>query len=447
MTMKRLSGILIGLTAIASLISTNVTNADDYNARGCGWPLLLSPEGPANFQGPDDAARYWIMPFDTTRYRAVTIHGTYPHLRYFAFAAYEVVETPSGHTFEVGDPLYDAEINPDQGANPFKRPGGSNGTYTVEIAHGDFQSAAKSRTAAKGDSQNKITVTADLVWIVLRAYVADASASLTGKSLMGGVPLPTVTLTNYNGVSEQLETCSPINKWSDLMALGRHLFPPETDLVVDEGTPSSNRLWFASPQKPPGNMWPNPNGKYLMMLPGNEYQAGRVIVIRGKAPGFPDTFNGSAIWGPARGFRSVDVRYWAMCNMNLTSPPSVVACATDLTTRLQGQEYTIVISDDRQRPDWLRPNMNWLPWGDVQYPKFVVLRNILPSPDFPYDAEDVWDECPFDFSFPNVSDRGTLDAVGPCSQRVMGDYYPVALWCDKTTFLAGGFDACLRDTD
>jgi hypothetical protein len=25
----------------------------------------------------------------------------------------------------------------------------------------------------------------------------------------------------------------------------------------------------------------------------------------------------------------------------------------------------------------------------------------------------------------------------------MGDYYPVALWCDKATFLAGGFDACL----
>jgi hypothetical protein len=26
----------------------------------------------------------------------------------------------------------------------------------------------------------------------------------------------------------------------------------------------------------------------------------------------------------------------------------------------------------------------------------------------------------------------------------MGDYYPVALWCDKATFVAGGFDACLK---
>jgi len=443
--MSRLITILTGLTALAFLVGTDVTHADDYNSRGCGWPLLLSPEGPANFQGPDDAARYWIMPFDTKQYRAMTIRGTYPHLRYFAFAAYEVVRKGSAYDFEVGDPLYDAEINPDQGANPFVRPGGSNGTYTVEISRRDFRGAARARAVPKGASSNTITVTADLVWVVLRAYVPDADASLTGESLMGGVPLPTITLTNYNGVSDQLETCSPINKWSDLMALGRHLFPPEIDLPVDEGTPSSNRLWFASPQKPPGNLWPNPDGKYLMMLPGNEYQAGRVIVMRGKAPGFPDTFNGSAIWEPARGFRSVDLRYWAMCNMNLTWPPSVVACATDLTTRLQDQEYTIVLTDDRQRPDWLRPNVNWLPWGDVQYPKFVVLRNILPSADFPYAAKDAWAECAFDYTFP--PDRNALDAVGPCSQRVMGEYYPVALWCDKATFVAGGFEACLQDGD
>ena len=445
--MSKLSTILTGFTAVALLASAGVTHADEFNARSCGWPLMLSPEGPANFQGPDDAARYWIMPFDTTRYRAMRIRGTYPHIRYFAFSAYEVVATQAGYTFEVGDPLHDAEIKPDQGTNPFVRPGGSNGTYTVAISHDDAPRGAREGADSKGASPNTITVTADLVWIIMRAYVPDADASLTGRSLMGGVPLPTITLTDRDGVSKQLETCSPINKWSDLLALGRHLFPPEIDLAVDEGKPSTNRLWFAAPKKVPGNMWPNPDGKYLMMLPGREYQAGRVIVMHGKAPGFPDTFNGSAVWEPARGFRSVDVRYWAMCNMNLVSPPSVVACATDLTTALQGGEYTIVMSDDRQRPDWLRPDVNWLPYGDVQYQKFVVLRNILPSPDFPHAAEAAWAKCPFDFSFPKVPDRSAVDAAGPCAQRVMGDYYPVALWCDKATFRDGGFDACLKAAD
>jgi hypothetical protein len=103
------------------------------------------------------------------------------------------------------------------------------------------------------------------------------------------------------------------------------------------------------------------------------------------------------------------------------------------------------VSDDRQRPEWLRPNINWLPWGDVQYPKFLVRRNILPSDGFPYDVKDAWAACSFDYTFP--PNRDDLDAVGPCAQGVMGDYYPVALWCDKATFPAGGFDACLRDAD
>ncbi len=412
---KRCS-ILAGLAAIAFLANPLVahagkSNASEFNELNCGWPLSLSPEGPANFQGPDDAARYYIMPFDTTQYRAMTLRGTYPHLRYFAIAAYEVVDTGSGgYTFEVGDPLYDAEIVPDQGVNPFVPPGGVPGTYTVEIAYADGTgSSANASSVSEEGSPNTIRVTADLVWIVLRAYVPDADASLTGQSLMGGVPLPIITATSYSGDDTQLVTCSPINKWSDLMALGRHLFPPEVNLTVDEGTPSSDRLWFGSPKEPPPNLWPNPDGKYLMMLPGSQYQTGRVIVIHGKAPGFPDTFNGSPVWVPSKGFRRVDMRYWAVCNMNLVWPPSVVACATDLTTRLQGRYYTIVISDDRQRPDWLKPTVNWIPWGDGQYPKFVVLRNILSSPDFDH------------------------------------DYYPVALWCDKATFRAGGFQACLKD--
>ena len=120
----------------------------------------------------------------------------------------------------------------------------------------------------------------------------------------------------------------------------------------------------------------------MVMLPGDNYQPGRIIVIHGKAPGFPDTYDGSPIWEPARGFRTVDMRYWSLCNNDFALPISVVDCTTDLTTRLEGGYYTIVISDDLLRPDWLRPNINWLPWGDEQYLKLVFFRNMLPAPDF-----------------------------------------------------------------
>jgi len=167
--MNRRFGFLAGLAATAILANPAVAhagefNASDFNELNCGWPLSLSPEGPANFQGPDDAARYYIMPFDTTRYRAMTLHGRYPRLRYFAIAAYEVVDTESGgYTFEVGDPLYDAEIVPDQGVNPFVQPGGGTGTYIIEIAYDGPRSAANARAVSEQVSPNTITVTADLV--------------------------------------------------------------------------------------------------------------------------------------------------------------------------------------------------------------------------------------------------------------------------------------------
>lgn len=431
-------GIVVVL-ALAFLINPDVTPAEDFNSRGCAWPLLLSPEGSGNVQGPDGTARYWIMPFDT-QYETMTIKGTYPNIRYFSFAAYETIDyDPVNNTNKgfnlIEHHLYDAQIAPDPGSiNPFVPPGGSNGTYTVVI----------SRTSPS--SGNTIGVSKEkLVWIALRMYVADADPALSGQSLMGGVPLPTITLSGQNVTSKQLAACFPINKWSDMTAFSQFIFPPKFDLTIDEGTPISDRLWFASLLDPPSILWPNPDGKYMMMWPGEKYQPGRIIVIHGKAPGFPDTFQGSPIWEPARGFRSVDMRYWALCHQDFALPLSVVACATDLTTRLEGGYYTIVISDDPQRPDWLRPNVTWLPYGDEQYPKFVVIRNMLPSADFPYSIQNAWTAgCAFDFSFPSLPDRSAIDEKGPCAKGVMGEYYPDAVWCDKSTFMHGGWQACMK---
>jgi hypothetical protein len=435
-------GIFGCLMALAFLINPNVVRAQNFNYRGCAWPLELSPEGSGNVQGPDAAARYWIMPFDT-QYETMTIKGIYPNIRFFSFTAYETIDyDPLNNTnkgFHLAEHyLYDAQITPDPGStNPFVPPGGRNGNYTVTISRNSTSSG------------NTIGVSSDLTWVVLRMYVADADPSQSGQSLMGGVPLPTITVADQTGASKQLEACFPINKWLDASAFAQFLFPPAVDLSIDEGTPSSDRLWFASPLDPPSILWPNPDGKYMMMWPGNKYQPGRIIVIHGKAPGFPDTFEGSPIWRPARGFRTVDMRYWAVCEQDFAPPLSLVGCVTDLTTRLEGGYYTIVITDDRQRPDWLRPNVNWLPYGDEQYPKFLVIRNMLPAPDFPYAIQNVWAAppdhyCTFDLSFPNVPDRTALDEKGPCAKEVMGDYYPDAAWCDKSTFVHGGWQACLK---
>jgi hypothetical protein len=430
--------VLLGVVALAFLISPDAARAQ--NSRNCAWPIEMSPEGATNVQFPDGAARYWVMPFDTTQYETMTINGTYPNARYFSFAAYETI----ADGFNLAGHLYDAQIVADPGTvNSFVQSSdrravsnSASGTYTIVI----------SRTGP--GSANKIVVSEDIVvWVLLRMYVADADPSLGGQSLMGGVPLPTITLTDSNGASRQLDGCSTVNKWLDASAFDQILFPPAKDVNLDEGTPSSDRLWFAPPLNPPSILWPNPDNKYMMMLPGNKYQSGRIMVIHGKAPGFPNTFDGSPIWVPSRGFGAVDMRYWALCNADFASPFPVIACATDLTTRLSGRYYTIVISDDLVRPKWLRalPNINWLPYGDEQYPKVVAFRNMLPEGNFPYAVQNAWAHgCTFNLTFPDVPDRKVVDDQGPCAQGVMGDYYPAAVWCDKATFIHGRWNACLK---
>lgn len=438
-------GIVAGLMALVLLTSPGVTHAQNYNYRSCAWPLELSPEGSGNVQGPDSSARYWIMPFDTTQNRTMILKGTYPNIRYFSFSAYET--TSDGFDL-VEKHLYDSQIAPDPGSvNPFvpaqttardgrghEKGGSARGTYTVVVS------------STGTNSGNSIRVSPGvLVWVLLRMYAANSDPSPSGQTLMGGVPLPTITLTSQSGISKQLDGCSPINKWQDISDFARLLFPTDIDLSIDEGTPSSDRLWFAPILNPPSNLWPNPDNKYMMMWPGNKYQAGRVIVIHGKAAGFPDTFRGSPIWEPSRGFPTVDMRYWALCEQELALPLSLVGCVTDFNTDLVNRSYTLVISDDPVRPKWLPPEVNWLPYGDEQYPKFVLIRNMLPAANFSYAVQNAWPSCAFKFSLLEPPKRTAIDEMGPCAQDVMGEYYPVAVWCDKSTFVAGGYRACLKE--
>lgn len=421
-------GIPAALVTCAIVIGPGAARAQ--NVEECAWPIELSPEGFGNATSPDTAARYWLMPF--ANYDTMTLEGTYPHARFFSFVAYQTnsEKTPTG---VIDGDLHDAEITPDPGSvNPFVEPGAGNGTYTIVISR------------AGQPPGNTITVSSDFAWLLLRMYVPDADPSVGGHNLMGGVPLPTVSVTR-NGASQQLQPCSRVNRLTDVSALLQGLFP--VDLTVSEGTPTSDRLWFAAPIAPPPSLLPNPENKYLGMFPG-DYQPGRIIVIHGKAPGFPDTFHGSSIATPARGFRTVDLRYWSICEADLALPVPTVGCVTDLTADVVGGYYTIVISDDLLRPAWLRPNISWLPWGDEQYPKMLFFRNMLPSPDFHHSVQDAVaadPPCTFALVLTGTLDRPSVDEAGKCAQEVMGDYYPVATWCDKSTFVAGGVRACLKE--
>lgn len=427
--MKVLRVGIFATVALAFLTLSHPDLARAQNERNCAWPVEFSPEGSGNFLAPENLARYWLMPFDRQD-QTMTIKGMYPNARYFSFVTYTTND--KGMPTDAAG-VADVTIAPDPGSiNPFVKPGGSKGTYTLVI----------SRTAQ--NAGNTLRVVSDFAWVMLRVYVPSPDPSLGGESLRGAVPLPSISLTR-NGATQELQPCSPVNKLADTRAVISTFFPPGFDLIRDEGTPSSDRLWFGAPKVPPPILMPNPDNKYIVMFPGNEYQPGRIIVIHGKAPGFPDTHKGSPISKPAPGFSTVDVRFWSVCNSDLAFPVPTVGCISDLAADLDGGFYTIVISNDLLRPDWLGPKINWLPWGDEQYWKVVFFRNLIPAANFPFAIQNaVAAGCTFDFTLPVLPLRNEVDSAGQCAQQKMGDYYPVAAWCDKSTFIAGGWQACIK---
>lgn len=454
MIAKKLYGALLTLAAFLFSMMPLTGVAQTYPA--CAWPIEASPESNGNLTFPDTFARYWWMPFEAGELAAMTITGTYPNARYFSFVVYDEDELAPGVPGSVAGHLYDAQIAPDPGSiNPFVpseyikpslHPAGGD-SYTIEITGSD-------PTTQSGE--NTIAVATDFAWVLFRIYLPDK-----GESLTGGVPLPRISLTDKSGNVADLELCSAanghtVNGLSALRTFMLALFPPGFDLIwqEDQVPPPGDRLWFAAPDVPPVRLFPNPDNKYIMMLPW-PWQPDRVIVIHGKAPSFPGTFAGATAWEPARGFRSIQTRYWSACHNNFLTPMSVVACATDVFTEREGGYYTIVISNDQLRPDWLNPHVTWLPWGDGaampgsgdqdQIPKVFFLRNMLSADDFPYSIQQaIGADCTFDFQLPYVPYRYQVEEAGRCAEGIMGDYYPVAAWCDRSTFIAGGWRACLR---
>lgn len=83
---------------------------------------------------------------------------------------------------------------------------------------------------------------------------------------------------------------------------------------------------FVNPASTSG-LFPNGDNKCIGAV--LTYQPGRIAVVRGRAPAFPDTSAGAP---PTESGQQV--RYWSICENDLVSPYPVVACAGDFETAL-----------------------------------------------------------------------------------------------------------------
>ncbi|MFZ2170056.1 MAG: hypothetical protein WAW61_10515 [Methylococcaceae bacterium] len=429
----------LSFTSILLLANPRVSEAQSpyLPTPTCAWQFEWTPFGLGNWLWADTANRWWYMPIDK-QWQQVTITGVYPKARFFSIAVYDNAPVSTG----LADHLYDAYVVPDQGScNPFAtgscNPSATpNSTYTVTVTRND------------NTANNALQLNAKTGWLIYRLYLPNAN-----QGSMGGVPLPEIKVTRANGKTTTLQTCPVANRQSEIAQLQPQIVPAELENPLADLSipPVPDRIWFGAIKEPPPLLLPNPDNKYLVSFFMPEYKPDRVIVIRGKMPAFPDTYRGLPVSQPAPGFDSVQLRYWGLCQAELVSPMPVTGCATDANTPLDAQGYyTVVISNDVLRPDWLPQEVVWLPWGDEKMvPKLIFMRNLLASDDFKQSVQKaiVPGGCGFDLTFPTPPTQDQIKDSGQCAQAVMGEYYPEAVWCDRQTFISGGWQTCFSAAD
>jgi hypothetical protein len=291
----------------------------------CSWPFEVTGQGITNIATPDTNATYWVMPLDLSRWRTMVIRGRYPNARFFNFASYSA-------TGSLIDTIFDEKIVPDlASANPFTEP-------TPEVAGNDYTVTMGAANAGSGNfldsGRSRFAV------IVYRIYLPRQDLDRTG-----GVGVPAVTLTDFSGNPRTLKPCPLADAET---SLGNLIFLLEAAGMTDAakflgqirtlvnqsplGTCSPNQAGpdavTFSTAVPGVNFFPNPQTTYFQ-TPNLCFRPNQILVIRGKAPVFPNTYppppQGGSVFQPSFDTQ-IQLRYWSMCNNLGVLPYPVVAC-------------------------------------------------------------------------------------------------------------------------
>ncbi|MEO8605596.1 MAG: hypothetical protein ABI629_23710 [bacterium] len=209
---------------------------------------------------------------------------------------------------------------------------------------------------------------------------------------------------------------------------------------------TSKQPLFVVPQNT-GGYFPNPANVY-MTAGSLAYKAGQIVVVRGKAAVFPDTYAGESIYVPANPPGPVQLRYWSMCNNLEASPYPVVLCKADYATALDADGYyTYVMSFEASAtpPSWVPATATWLPWGATDQPNILIFRNMLPADDFAQAVQDAEAAgCTIDNQSGVTPSYASQRTASQCAIRVMGDYYPRSAFCDQDLFIRQGWQGCFK---
>jgi hypothetical protein len=420
-----------------------------------GWDYWNWLEHPRPIQNPnlwpDTQSTYFIgrlaMPSGST----LTLHFTYPHVRYFQFALYKAER----NTFvSLNEDLAGPEIEPAPGSkNPFQVGAdrlAEQRDFTIKIVAQDAPAQRSKNTLYAGREGGELEA-------VIRIYLSDEGFDGAGwgpaasPSAARGLPTYEATLADGTWLSaaevvKQFakpipgETKQPLTvaQWEALV------HAEDNDPTLDPATtpardpPRWGKFWtlrysvlgaFKTPAEQAKIPYEgamegggDPSTAYMLVYLSRKF--GPIYVMRGKMPTFPNTFARLAVMPEAQ------TQYWSLVSCEAAPSGQIVDGLTDMQVPLDAEgNYTIVVSrpEDRPKNATVEHGVAWMSWGPgegLDDPRnrsdwgMLMLRIMASNPN--------WAQSP-----DKVSRPGT-------EEEVMGPYYPRGEYTDKASFEKAG---------
>jgi hypothetical protein len=361
--------------------------AEQDENRLCAWGLhalggTLTYTSEANIAFPSLDSNYWVTPILVKDLATSTIKitGKAPTARYYSFQTYVLEDKFSSTVGALKD--VDIIFGDDE--------------FTIFVTNGEHASGADQ---TKMNSLRGLPpgVNDGIIVLMYRTYEPKPF-----KSPAGGVHLPLISIERLGGKLRELAYCDD----------------PEPIIEVEEPIEYKTKVQF--PQLPPNPVWfrtvgsitpfPNEDVAYLATDSGIFPVMGYVVVVRGKAPTFPNGVE-----------EDPQVRFWSLCKLSIPSTKTV-ACLQDEEVTLDSEgRYVIVVAPERPSGtgfDYL--NFGPGPLGSLAF------RHMLPSDSF------------FPRSVHNIQNGDDESQI----RRKMGEFYPDIVYCPKKTIEKQGVEAC-----
>ncbi|MGA1283714.1 MAG: hypothetical protein ACO34J_06570 [Prochlorothrix sp.] len=449
------AGINVGFSASlpASFPASLAANPEPLPQQTCAWPYFNARD---TFHGyySDTHGYYWIAPFRYEPGGELEIRGHFPDAR---FISIDVFDDRNLSIYSI----HDEDIAPDLGSsNPFQTAiAPAPHRYHFSVSLPDRPDSGETRLVRRNLAPNSLArnnPARSYGRVIYRLYGPKHLAALHQ-----GKPMPVLTVLDAQHQPLQVvEACRDTTLGEELAYLqfGVKLAPKSRQLMgqlraaddryrLDRVTQAALPPRFFLLERPAESV----NGQFVH--PWNSYLHAPIaapspgeeplVLVRGKAPQAPDTAAGESVT------QAQDLRYWSLCMNNQTLPYAVLDCVADNEVKLdEAGFYTVVVANDA--PALIAevqgrsigadlPPLTPLQWGTEYFDKILILRHMLPKPDFePFSISAIAEtRC-------NVPDVSVEQGIA-CARGIMGDYYPEVATCDRATLRQGNWSQCFGD--